>query len=33
MASGGGTYVVTSGLFAVGGIYVIIGFFKFLSNL
>ena len=33
MASGGGTYVVTTGLFAVGGIYVIIGFFKFLSNL
>ena len=33
MASGGGTYVVTSGLFAVGGIYVIIGVFKFLSNL
>ena len=32
MASGGGTYVVTTGLFAVGGIYVIIGFFKFLSN-
>ena len=33
MASGGGTYVVTTGLFAVGGIYVIIGFFKYLSNL
>ena len=33
VASGGGTYVVTTGLFAAGGIYVIIGFFKFLSNL
>lgn len=33
MASGGGTYVVTTGLFVVGGLYVIIGFFKFLSNL
>jgi hypothetical protein len=31
MASGGGTYVVTSGLFAVGGIYVIIGFFTIVS--
>jgi hypothetical protein len=33
IASGGGTYVVTTGLFVVGGLYVIIGFFKFLSNL
>lgn len=33
MASGGGSYVVTTGLFAVGGIYTVIGVFKFLANL
>ena len=33
MASGGGTYVVTTGLFAVGAIYTVIGVFKFLSSL
>jgi hypothetical protein len=32
LASGGGTYVVTTGLFVVGGINIIIGIFKFLSS-
>jgi hypothetical protein len=29
----GGHYVVTTGLFAVGGIYLVWGFFKYLANL
>lgn len=33
MASGGGTYIVTTGLFVVGGLYVVMGLFKYLSNL
>ena len=33
MASGGGHYVITTGLFAVGGIYIVYGLFKFLLNL
>jgi hypothetical protein len=32
MASGGGTYIVTTGLFVVGGINTIIGVIKYISN-